>query len=411
MKIAYILARFPSISETFILREMLELEEQGVELLVFSLKRSKGGKTHPSARPLAARTRYRSPVFAPRTIGSLLYFTFRSPCRCVTVLLRLAGAYVSSPGMLLHVLRNFAAATEFAFSARRAGIEHIHAHFAFVPADVALAMSHLLGVAYSVSAHAWDIHTRPERALRHRLGDAGFVVVCSRKGQERIRNVLPDVPHERIVMLRHGLPLDSFSPAVPTGSMILGVGRLEEKKGFCYLVNACRILDDRGVVHTCVIAGAGRREQLLRKRISGYGLEDRVMLSGEIDENELRPLYEQASMFVLPSVVAADGDRDGIPNAVLEAMAMCLPVVTTTASACREIIEDGQNGFLVPPRDTEAIAERIERLLSDEALRRSMGRKARNSVFHEFDIASNVGELKRLFSASLRPSPGVMSHK
>jgi len=153
-----------------------------------------------------------------------------------------------------------------------------------------------------------------------------------------------------------------------------------------------------------VIAGAGPRDRLLRKRISGYGLEDRVMLSGEIDENELRPLYEQASMFVLPSVVTTDGDRDGIPNAVLEAMAMCLPVVTTTASACREIIEDGENGFLVPPRDTEAIAERIERLLSDETLRRNMGRKARNSVSPDFDIVKNVGELKRLFSCSLRPA-------
>jgi glycosyltransferase involved in cell wall biosynthesis len=181
--------------------------------------------------------------------------------------------------------------------------------------------------------------------------------------------------------------------------MVLAVGRLEEKKGFRYLVEACGLLTKRGTTVHCSIVGNGPEASALRNTISSHALEDVVTLVGQLTQDEIMELYRKASVFVLPSVVASSGDRDGLANVIIEAMAMEIPVISTTASAASEAIDDGANGFVIPPGDSAALADRIDELLRDEALREKMGTKGREQVIDRFDISANAAVLAELFQA------------
>ena len=406
MKIAYVLGTFPAISETFILREILALRERGIEVTIFALGRETGSaKVHQAAAPLLPDVLRRPSLLAGETLGCQFHFFSKAPLTYLGLVFGAACGWGLRPGCVLRVWRNLMIAAVFACEAQRRHITRVHAHFAFMPAAVAELMAYLLGGSFSVSVHAQDIYTQTDQALTARLAEATFVAVCTEVGRDHLRQHCPELFPDKILLVRHGLTPRDFVPGKAQGSMILGVGRLEPKKGFACLLDACLLLAERGIAFTCQIAGDGPQRAALQACISEHPrLRDRVRLTGVLTQEELQKLYASASVFVLPSAVTPDGDRDGLPNAVLEAMAMELPVISTWASASTEVIRNGMTGFLVAPGDTAALADRIQELLGDASLRERLGQAGRDLVCAEFDIARNIEPLRQRFTAGTQTS-------
>jgi glycosyltransferase involved in cell wall biosynthesis len=232
-----------------------------------------------------------------------------------------------------------------------------------------------------------------------RMRGAAFVAACTRQGRDRIEELLRTEPPARVVLCPHGVFPADFTPGPAEGRSILAVGRLEPKKGLRHLVAACRILAADGEDFRCAIVGDGSERAGLRKEAERAGLAERLTFTGALTGEALIERYREAALFVLPSVVAPDGDRDGLANVVLEAMAMGLPVVGTDASSCAEAVIDGVNGFLVPAGDAPALAESLKRLLRDPALRQRMGARNRTVVEERFDIRRNVETLAAQFKS------------
>ncbi len=398
IRIAMVLGEFPSISETFILREIIALEQCGCQVLLLALKRPVSRAVHPEAMPFLSRVHYRVSVLAGSSISARLHFLFTRPGGYLSLLGQALLRGDPDGGSRLRALYHLLTAAEFARVAERAGVTHVHAQFATVPADIGAGMARLLGVPFSFSAHAWDIYTRKKAATEARLREAAFVAVCTRQGREYLKALAPWMPEERVVLIRHGIVPGWFVPGTAAEPVILGVGRLERKKGFRFLIEACRILKEGGVDFRCVIVGEGTLWQSLAEQIVKSGLEREVTLAGALTQDKLMERYGTARVVAIPSVVAADGDRDGLPNVLLEAMAMQIPVVATTASAVPEVVTEGVQGLLVPPGDPLRLADGLKALLADEALRQRMGRQGRETVCRDFDSTRNVARLVALFN-------------
>jgi colanic acid/amylovoran biosynthesis glycosyltransferase len=408
MRIAYVVAEFPSLSETFILREISALVERGVDVRIFALKPPASGTVHAEAAALADRVVYGPGTDFPGKLLRGLVATIRSPRAFVrgTRSVRLPGQ--NSPAMWLRSAWTCIRALSLATAARKAGIDRIHAHFAFHTTDVATLIAQWLHVPCSVSVHARDIYTQIGPVLSWRLHEAGLITACTVHGRDHLLRSCPGIAPERVRLVRHGLRPDEYEATSGDGPFVLAVGRLEEKKGFSYLLEACGILKERGVHLQLTIVGEGTQNRTLRDLAERLSLDDRVVFAGALEQFLVEQLYRQAQVFVLPSVVASDGDHDGLPNVLLEAGAMSLPVVSTTVGGIPEFVTDGENGFLVPQRDAETLADRIETLLGDADLRERMGAAGRKRVAAEFDISRNVDDLMRSFSETgngTGPSP------
>src|SRR5260370_3116457 len=285
----------------------------------------------------------------------------------------------------------------------------LHAHYANVPAKVALIVHRITGVSYSITTHAKDIFQNDPFAspkLQERMARARFVVANSRFSARQIRAGLNG--QGEIHTVYNGLDLGAF-PLRKTGPlepMILSVGRLVEKKGFCDLIAACEWLKERKVKFTCELSGRGRLSKVLKERIRSCGVGDYVKMIGPLSQEVLREHYERAMVFALPCIQATDGDRDILPNVVKEAMAVGVPVVTTQLDGIEELIEDGVSGLLVPPGDAPALAAKLELLLNDFKLRQDLAVQGRQVIEERFDRRANVAQLKKLLMDAMQ-SPVV----
>ena len=400
MRVAYIVAEFPSLSETFILREIVALIERGVDVRIFALRPPEAGTVHAEARALAERVVYGpSPAFPGKLLQGL-FAAIRSPRAFVRGVRNVRGPGPGNPVTVPRAAWTCVRALCFVADARAAGVDRIHANFAFCTADVATLVAQWLHVPCSVSVHARDLYTQSGPVLSWRLRETDFIVACTAHGRDHLLRKCPGIAPDKVRLIRHGLRPEDYEPADGDGRFVLAVGRLEEKKGFRFLLEACRILKDRGVAPQCTIVGDGARRQALRDQAQRLSLGDCVVFAGAKSQFLLGKLYRRAQIFVLPSVVAEDGDRDGLPNVLLEAGAMSLPIVSTTVGGIPEFVTDGENGFLVMPRDAKQLADRIATLLGDAELRHKMGAAGRKRVAAGFDISRNVDELIRSFSGA-----------
>lgn len=404
VRLAYVLGAFPSLTETFILRELLELRRQGVDPVLFSLRRPAGRLAQADAEALRASVCYRPPLCSPTAMAAQGYYLVRHPVRLLRAIGRTVRAGGGDPIALLKGLRNLPGAAFFARHAERSGVAHIHAHFAFMPADVARMMADLLGVGFSFSVHAGDIYLQSSAVLARKVHAARFVTACTRYGAEELARRAGPVPEGKIHQFYHGLPLGSFPvegegarPPATREPLILSVGRLQPKKGFAILVEACGLLRDRGLAFRCQIAGEGPERRALASRIDRLRLAGMVTLLGERSSAEVAALLRQARVFALPCIIAPNGDRDSLPNVILEALAAGVPVVTTPVAGIPEAIEDRRTGLLVPPGDPRELAGRIEELLKSEALCRTIATFGRTTVTERFDVVRNVAPLAALF--------------
>jgi glycosyltransferase involved in cell wall biosynthesis len=256
-----------------------------------------------------------------------------------------------------------------------------------------------------VTAHAKDLYTTLPRNLRIRARAAKFVITCTRFNAAHLAGVLsqslPGAPHkgEGIHVLYHGTDLKRFAPdrSGVEADRILSVGRLVPKKGFRDLVDALALIDTKGLRVRADVYGGGPLRDELEARVDGLGLEGRLTFHGARLQDEIIAAYRRAAVFVLAPVVTDDGDRDGIPNVLVEAMASGVPVVATRISGIPELITDGIDGLLVREHDPAALAGAIERLLRDPGLAARLGRAGRVRVEREFDLVANTRRLRALF--------------
>jgi glycosyltransferase involved in cell wall biosynthesis len=414
----YLVRSWPRLSQTFVVNEVLEQERLGTRLELYSLTRSGERLVQPQVRNVRAPVHYldrRRPLRAAVRDHALV--ARRAPLAYVATL----GFAASRPHLArgyatLSTLGCLAAAVRLAAVVQRARlagapIEHLHAHFAHDPALVALLTSRLTRVPYSITAHARDLYQIPVRSLRARVREAVAVVTCCAPNVDYLRSVLPAGLHARLRLIHHGVALDRFVPAprtdAPAPVEIVSVGRLVEKKGFADLLQACAELErsrtgPQARFRLRIYGDGPLRAELagLRDRL---GLRDRVELAGERDGDDVLSAYQTADVFVLAPRVTADGDRDGVPNVIVEAMACGLPVVTTDAGGIADVVQHGGTGLVAPPGDVQALARHLAALLDDPARRRALGDAGRRVVEDRFDVRSAASELSLVFAGAARP--------
>ncbi|HLZ24961.1 MAG TPA: glycosyltransferase [Ktedonobacterales bacterium] len=398
IEVAYLLKRYPRLSETFILHEMLALEELGLRLRVYSMMDPHERTTHPDVRRLQAVVTY-LPGVTVRTIGRFagahLCLARRDPHRYLLALRRALSRHDPLAG-----LRHFLRGGWLAIELEQRGIRHLHAHFAHGPAATAHFAHLLTDLSFSFTGHAKDIYTTPPERIAERIRDAQFVVTCTSHNVEFLARLVDSATAPRIHCIYHGVDLRRFQPGphpVSDVPMILAVGRLVEKKGLSYLIDACALLRDRGMLFRCHIVGSGPLKTALRDQIAARGLRDAVQLVDACTQEQLVEVYRAATVVTLPCVVLENGDRDGIPNVLVEAMSMGIPVISTRISGIPELIADGENGLLVPPRDAAALADALAGVLADAGLRRRLGDAAHDTVMERFNLHHNARRLETLY--------------
>jgi glycosyltransferase involved in cell wall biosynthesis len=396
--IGYVLSRFPALSTTFVLNELLELEARGLAVHLFSMTPPTDTLVHEDLRRLKARLSY---VPGIGKLGRLLsaHAELRRESRAAygATLREVAGR--GDPRRFWRFLQ----AGYIAAAARRLGLAHLHAHFANHPTTTAMLASSLSGIPFSFTAHAVDLYkdnvSRDD--LARKAAAARFVVTVSRYNLEFLESLAPGV-RDKLVLARCGIDLDRFAPRPlpPQPSRLLCVARLVIKKGVGTLIEACRLLRDRGVALECEIVGEGPLRRKLEAQVREAGLGDRVRFSGPATQLAVRERYAAAHFFVLPCIIAPDGDRDGLPIAILEALACGLPVISTPVAGIPEVLRHGANALLVPPGDPPALAEAVARLLSDPLLYHRLAANARVSVEPRFERRHAIAALLSRFQES-----------
>jgi len=286
----------------------------------------------------------------------------------------------------------------------------VHAQFASVTATVAWMLAELVGLSLSISCHARDIWTSEASLLPEKLRESEFVTVCTQAGYDRLQGAYPLAVGPKLHLVRHGVDVTEFHPSARQPQeppLVLAVGRLVEKKGFDVLLRAAAELRERRLEFGLSIAGEGPLRPRLEAMVADLGLAGTVALEGALPMEEVRALYGRAAVFVAPSVVAGDGDRDGLPNVLLEAGAMGLPIVAAATSAIPELIVDGETGLLVEPRNVSQLADRIAQVLADPALAASLGTAARAAVAAAYVLDRNAALLEALFRQVASPRSAV----
>ena len=393
---------YPKLSETFILEEILGLERLGLSLRLYALAPATDAITHPAV------ARVRAPlVVVPASVrGHAREFAHRHARLLGAAPLRYLSALACSLSRGRRGLHDFARAGWLAVQLRDDGIEHLHSHFISAPADIAEAVGRLSALPFSISAHAKDIYLSGAVDVRRKLLAARFTVTCTEANREVLSAIAPQASVHRMY---HGIDHALFHPTqrvlAPAVPLIVSVGRLRAKKGLDNLIDACALLRERGQAFACEIVGYGEEQARLQARIDRLGLADQVRLVGKLAREQVIARYARAAVYVQPSRIAADGDRDGIPNVLLEAMAMGLPVVASRVSGIPELVGDGVNGLLVEADQPGALADAITRLLKQPALCADLGCRARATVTERFDNDRNLRLLCGLLERPLEAEP------
>lgn len=410
--IAYISQAFPSLTTTFVYREVQALRRLGLVIRPISTWRPERAKLSAEAQPLIDETYYLFPLRWPALLAAHMRWLFTRPGPYLGAL-ALTVLFNREPlRNRLRSLGHFIYAALAAVEVERCGADHIHADFALNAATVALVAARLTGRPFSFAAHANDIFVNPV-LLREKVRAAAFAAPISDFNRRVLLAAGGDpAAAGKLVVVRCGLEFSQFPPRprpAPAGRplAILAVGRLVEKKGFHILVEACRRLAAQGVAFECQIVGDGPEAPALRGQVAAAGLTERVRLAGALPQEQVRERFRQADLFALPCVVGRNNDQDGIPVVLMEAMAGQVPVISTTLSGIPELIQDGVSGLLVPPGDADALAAAIRRLGHDPALAERLAEQGRAAVARDFDVDQNAARLAALFASAIarRPFP------
>jgi colanic acid/amylovoran biosynthesis glycosyltransferase len=400
------MTRFPKLTETFVLNEILAVEALGVEATLYPLLRGRDPVIQPGAADLVETANY-LPLFSWSILGSQIHFLRRRPRAYLRSLADLVRDTVGGrPKILVAGLLLFPKIVHIAWLMAHAGIDHVHCHFARHPALAGLIIGRLTDIPYSFTAHGSDVHV-DRHMLCRKLTEASFAVTIAEFNRQVIEDECGTPPEGKLRVLYCGVDTQVFSPRpnVPAESSarlrIVCVGTLHEVKGQPHLIEACALLRDLGIDFSCRFIGRGPGEGALRRMISRQGLEDRVTLVGPLARDAVIQELRGADVLVAPSVISARGQREGIPVVLMEAMSCGLPVVSSRLSGIPELVGNERNGLLVTPGSASELAEALRRLASDPALRERLGREGRATVERDFDLRTNAARLVAMFEQAL----------
>ena len=408
-----ILKGYPRISETFISNEILLLEHLGFAVHIFSMRAPRENFTHQNIEQIQARVDYLpETILAP--LPRFFYHNLRLALKIPRLYLKTLKTALRRFGRT-HRPATFKHFLQAGYIVQRllpgTGVCHLHAHFAHSPASVAMFSAQLSGLKFSFTAHAKDIYTSNREQLREKLELAKFVVTCTEYNRRHLMS-LADGDSAPIHRVYHGIDTGLFtqppatrSPAPPY--QLLTVARMTPKKGLKTILRAVKWLIDNGYAVKHSLVGDGEDREKILAYIDGLGLRDVVNWHGTQAHQAVLAFYRRADVFVLGCEVAANGDRDGIPNVLLESMAMGVPVVATTVSAIPELVQDNDTGLLVPPREPEQLAAAIVRLLSEDGLREKLVRKARKRVMQEFYNYDHIHRLAEIYRSEVPEFGGI----
>lgn len=396
-KIAYVLSQFPETHETFILREIIELSKNHIDLEIFSLKKCKDKVIHPLAQEFLDQTHYSSLISIP-VLKALFSYLLRKPFTLLKLIAHLIKKNISSFEFLIKSIGILPISLYYARQISSMGISHIHAHWATIPTTSAIIISTILDIPFSFTAHAWDIFL-PNPMLKEKVRSAEFVATCTGYNKRYLDSLLEQKENDKIFLNYHGIDFDTLpdSDKHIEDNLIFSIGRLCEQKGFPYLLEACAMLRDQGHTFKCLIVGEGPDRDALTRQIEQLNLTEYVILMGMQPQSYIFEMFNKAKMFVLPCVISKNGDRDGIPNVMIEALAMCTPVISTTVSGVPEIIIDHETGLAVEPRNSAQLAEAIIEMLDNPEEARRYTENGRKLVEEKFDIKKNIRELVSIF--------------
>jgi glycosyltransferase involved in cell wall biosynthesis len=397
------MSRFPKLTETFVLYEMLAVEAAGAEIELYPLRRERAQVMHPEARALVAQAHF-APLLSLPILKQNLVALLRRPRRYLATLFVLLVRNWGSRRYFAGALGLFPKAVYFAAQMRRDRITHIHAHFASHPAAAAYVIHRLTGIPYSFTAHGSDLH-RDRHMLLEKVKAAAFVVCISNYNREVVLGECGREWSPKVQVIHCGVDTGVFGPdgrrgAGPAGQNSSGaalavvcVGTLHPVKGQTVLIEACRRLRESGVSVVCHLVGDGPDRAHLTRQARDAGMEREVHFHGRLTRPEVAKLFQQADVVAAPSVPTRDGRREGIPVALMEAMASGVPVVASRLSGIPELVEDGRTGLLVPPHDTAALAGALARLKADPELRARLAAAGRSRVARAFDLKLNAAAL------------------
>ena len=408
--VIFVLKGYPRLSETFIAQEIRALEALGLDIRIVSLRNPTDDGMHPVHREIRAPVSY---------LPEYLRDDWTRVRRSWRIARKLPGYRAAFKlwradfwkDRTVNRIRRFGQACVLAAECPP-DVGTLHAHFLHTPASVTRYAAHMLGLTWSCSAHARDIWTTPDWEKRGKLADLAWCVTCTQMGADNLRSLAPDPA--RVHLVYHGLDLERF--ATPTTAKparngkrlgdpvrLIAVGRLVEKKGFDVLIAALGMIDKQ-LNWKLVHIGGGALQIRLKAQAIRAGIERRVEWRGAATQDAVLKALRESDLFVLPSRIAADGDRDGLPNVLMEAASQNLAIVSTTLPAIAELIETEKTGLLVKPGDARGLAAALDRLIRDPTERSRLGYAAAWRVKRDFDMNAGIAQLAALFGLSVPAS-------
>lgn len=406
--LGYILKGYPRISETFISNEILRLEQLGFDIVIFAMRKPRENFHHQSVEKIGAEVHY-LPTHLYRNFLSLLLPNIvvlcSSPQRYMRALKFACRRFARNKkqATFKHLLQAGFLISRLGRLQTQKRITHLHGHFAHSPTSVTMFASLLSDLPYSFTAHAKDIYTSNRQQLREKIETARFVVTCTQYNALYLEDIAATAATP-IYCIYHGIDLDLFSadkarrPCSPPYAL-LTVARLTEKKGLPVLYQALAQLQKGGMLFKHILIGDGDDREKILQYIDQLGLTTHCRWLGTQTHEQVLDHFRHADLFVLSCQVAANGDRDGIPNVLVESLAMGVPAVSTEVSAIPELIEDGKTGLLAPQNDADRLAEAILLLLENAELRRHVIENGLASVVEKFDNSRNTVELADIFTS------------
>ncbi len=394
-KVLYVVSLFPCWSETFIVRELHALRQADLDFQIASLKHHHEPLVHPFAETLWDRVIYPSSILM--VLWNALIMIMRRPISNIGWLFRLTQALWRHPSHLLKSYSTVVLALDFAKRLSPAPPARLHAHWATYPSTAAMVIADNLDIPFGFTCHAHDIFLQ-DHLLKLKIRRADLPVTISDFNiafLERRLGTLPQQPE----IVHCGVDPDEFAYRRDQrqARSIVTVGRLDEIKGFDYLIRACAKLKEAGVEVTCDLIGEGEQRPLLEKLIEAFDLKDQIRLRGVMAQDQVRAHIQQAEIFALPSIPDRHGNMDGIPVALMEAMALGTPVISTHVSGIPELIEHQANGWLCAPKDVNGLAAGLQALLKDASLRERLACAARQRIEDDFDCRKEADKLLKLF--------------
>jgi glycosyltransferase involved in cell wall biosynthesis len=404
-----VLKGYPRISETFISNEILLLERLGIQVRLFPMRHPRENFSHASVKKIQARVDY-LPTHLWSDLHVLLFhnilLAFKKP-RVYGRVLALTVRRLLQKRKIATVKHLFQAGYMVnRFLSKSPEIKHIHSHFAHSPTSVTMFASMLSGLPFSFTAHAKDIYTSNPQQIKEKIDLASFVVTCTRYNKEYLTNISKG-SNTPIHCVYHGIDVQLFSEtgggekAAKAPYSLLTVARMTEKKGLPTIYAALKILQDKGIAFNHTLVGDGDDRDDILNLIRQLGLEKSCHWAGTRTHEEVLQFFRDSDLFVLGCEIAKNGDRDGIPNVLVESLAMEVPAVSTTVSGVPEILENNTTGLTVPPSDPERMALAMRDLLTDEGLRAQIKEGGRQKVIQEFDNRIHIDVLAELYRKAL----------